>query len=66
LKRASKHDSTWVPGFQQIQVGLGALSTLVLDLLFDFLVFENDEFVGFVSIAVKIGKNLEGFGFPIM
>ena len=65
LERSTETDATEDTRLEQVEVGLGTLGLFKVDLLLNFSIFELDEVVGFVSSAVKVCKDFEGFFVPI-
>jgi hypothetical protein len=63
LQRAAETDTSGNTRLEEIHVGLGSLSPLRGNLGFNFLVFELDQFVVRVTLAVKISENLESLLF---
>jgi hypothetical protein len=63
LQRAAEADTSGNTRLEEIHVGFGSFSSLKRNLGFNFLVFELDQFVVRVTLAVKISENLESLLF---
>lgn len=64
LQRGTQPYSPQDARLEQVSEGFGTLCPLEVDLVFDFLEFENDEVILLVASTVEIRKNLKGFYLP--
>jgi hypothetical protein len=65
LEGTAQTDTTQNARFEQVEVGLGPLGALKVDLALDFLVLENNKVVVLVALAVEVSQNLQGLILPI-